>query len=118
MDESKEPYRLYDNKEKAFVNMKNYKSWSSATRSADKRNQEYGTYRYSAEKFSDIVNRNAAAQGGGGGGSGRLGGRTGLLGSPVGKLPEMAKGGLARKRPSAQTTQKPKTPAKKTARFR
>jgi hypothetical protein len=50
-----EPYRLYDNKERAFVNQKQYASLSSANRAAERRNLEYGAHRYSAEKYSNIV---------------------------------------------------------------
>ena len=53
-----EPYRLYDNKERAFVNQKDYASQSSASKSAERKNLEYGSHRYSAEKYSDIVQRN------------------------------------------------------------
>ena len=53
-----EPYRLYDNKERAFVNQKDYATQSSASKSAERKNLEYGAHRYSAEKYSDIVQRN------------------------------------------------------------
>ena len=69
MADEKEAYRLYDNKERAFVNMKDYKSESSANRVAERRNQEYGGHRYSAEKFSNIVKQRTPSGGGGGGGS-------------------------------------------------
>jgi hypothetical protein len=60
-----DPFRLYDTKERAFVNQKEYKSRQSATRVAEKRNQEYGAHRYSAEKYSDIVRRNTPTSSGG-----------------------------------------------------
>lgn len=88
MDDNDESYRLYDNKERAFVNQKQYKSRESATRSAEQRNQDYGSHRYSAEKYSDIVSRNTPKGGGGGGGGG-----FGTVRSPIDKLPLMAKGG-------------------------
>ena len=79
-----EPYRLYDNKERAFVNQKNYASESSAYRVAQKRNIEYGSDRYSAEKYSNIVRMKTPPQpstsgGGGGGGAGGAGGLKNLL---------------------------------------
>jgi hypothetical protein len=58
MVDKTEPYRLYDNKERAFVNQKDYASQSSASKSAERKNLEYGSHRYSAEKYSDIVQRN------------------------------------------------------------
>ena len=68
MADEKEAYRLYDNKERAFVNMKEYKSESSANKAAERRNQDFGGSRYSAEKYSDVVSRNTPKSGGGGGG--------------------------------------------------
>ena len=68
MADEKEAYRLYDNKERAFVNMKEYKSESSANKAAERRNQDFGSSRYSAEKYSDVVSRNTPKSGGGGGG--------------------------------------------------
>ena len=58
MAEETESYRLYDNKERAFVNQKDYASQASASKSAERKNLEYGSHRYSAEKYSDIVQRN------------------------------------------------------------
>ena len=49
MDDN-EAFRLYDTKERAFVNQKEYKSRKSATQVAERRNQEYGAHRYSVEK--------------------------------------------------------------------
>lgn len=69
-DETKEAYRLYDNKERAFVNQKDYKSESSANKVAERRNQDFGAHRYSAEKYSDIVRQNTPASKGGGGSGG------------------------------------------------
>jgi hypothetical protein len=66
--DEKEVYRLYDNKERAFVNMKEYKSESSANKAAESRNQGFGSSRYSAEKYSDVVSRNTPKSGGGGSG--------------------------------------------------
>jgi hypothetical protein len=70
MADDSEAYRLYDNKEKAFVHQKEYKSEDSANRIAERRNQEFGSNRYSAEKYSDIVRRNTPKGGGGSGGEG------------------------------------------------
>lgn len=106
-----EPYRLYDNKERAFVNQKEYASRNSAYRAAERRNLEYGAHRYSAEKYSDIVQqrnmRNAPGSsnpsgrgaGGAGGGSfnfpGSGGTRPGM--SPLDdNLLGLAKGGSVR----------------------
>jgi hypothetical protein len=85
MADSAEPYRLYDTQTKAFVSQKEYASQKTATQAAERRNQEYGAHRYSAEKYSDVVNRNTpkpsssgGSRGGGGGGGG--GGGFGAMG--------------------------------------
>jgi hypothetical protein len=79
-----EAYRLYDNKEKAFVTQKNYASQSSANKVAENKNKDFGSHRYSAEKYSDIVRMKTPPQpstsgGGGGGGAGGAGGLKNLL---------------------------------------
>jgi hypothetical protein len=74
-----EAYRLYDNKEKAFVHQKEYKSESSANKVAERRNQEYGAHRYSAEKYSDVKERNTPKSGGSGSVSG-MGGQRNSMG--------------------------------------
>ena len=66
MDDNKEPFRLYDNKERAFVNQKDYASQSSAGKVAERKNQEYGSHRYSVEKYGDSVQRNTPKTGGSG----------------------------------------------------
>lgn len=67
-DHTNEPYMLYDTKERAFVSQKEYASRNSATRVAERKNQEYGAHRYQAEKYSDIINRQMPKGGGGSGG--------------------------------------------------
>ena len=57
MDEN-EAYRLYDNTERAFVNQKEYASEKTANQVAERKNQQFGEHRFSAEKYSDIVQRN------------------------------------------------------------
>lgn len=69
MADKDEAFRLYDTKERAFVSNKEYASRTTATRAAERRNQEYGAHRYSAEKYSDIVGRNTPKSGGGSGGA-------------------------------------------------
>lgn len=66
MSDDFEPYRLYDNQTRAFVNQKEYQSEKSANRIAERRNLEYGGHRYSAEKYSDVVRRNTPKAGGAG----------------------------------------------------
>ena len=92
-DEGKEAYRLYDNKEKAFVNQKDYKSESSANKVAERRNQEQGSSRYSAEKYSDIVRQNTPTSKSGGSGMG--GGRMDLADPSAVKslIPNFQRGG-------------------------
>jgi hypothetical protein len=68
-----EAFRLYDNKEKAFVTQKNYASESSANKVAENKNKDFGSHRYSAEKYSNIVRMNTPPQpstSGGGPGTG------------------------------------------------
>ena len=103
-DDIVEPFRLYDTKERAFVNQKEYKSHKTASQAAERKNQEYGGHRYSAEKYSDIVNRNErsmskpVASGGGGGGAGTFnmtGGKPGVSPSSDNLL-NFSKGGLSK----------------------
>ena len=66
MIDENEPYRLYDNKERAFVSQKEYASEATANKTAERKNLEHGSHRYSAEKYSDVVQRNTPTSGGGG----------------------------------------------------
>jgi len=73
MADENEPYRLYDNKSRAFINQKDYASESTANKAAERRNLEFGSSRYSAEKYSDVVRRNTPKPSSMIGGSGRSG---------------------------------------------
>ena len=102
MADSAEPYRLYDTQTKAFVSQKEYASQKTATQAAERRNQEYGAHRYSAEKYSDVVNRNTpkpsssggARGGGGGGGLGALGVMRPGMSPSADNLLNLSKGGM------------------------
>jgi hypothetical protein len=103
MADENEPYRLYDNKERAFVNQKNYMSESTASKAAERRNLDFGAQRYSAEKYSDIVSRNTPKPSSMTGGGGRAGNLNLNGGKGLGLLsldnPTMqAKGGMVSKR--------------------
>ena len=94
MDEN-EAYRLYDNKERAFVNQKEYSSEKTANQVAERRNQQVGEHRFSAEKYSDVVQRNTPKASG----SSALGGGIDIEGLPQRLRPgpkRMAKGGVAK----------------------
>ena len=98
MADENEPYRLYDNKSRAFVNQKNYASESTASKAAERRNLDFGAHRYSAEKYSDIVSRNTpkpSSMTGGGGRAGNLNIDGGMgVGSPsLDNTIKQAKGG-------------------------
>ena len=98
MADENEPYRLYDNKSRAFINQKDYASESTANKAAERRNLEFGSSRYSAEKYSDVVRRNTPKPSsitGGGGRSGNLNIDGGMgVGSPSLDNPiKQAKGG-------------------------
>jgi hypothetical protein len=78
VSDTSEAFRLYDNKEKAFVTQKNYASESSANKVAENKNKDFGSHRYSAEKYSNIVRMKTPPQpstsgGGGAGGAGASG---------------------------------------------
>jgi hypothetical protein len=103
MADENEPYRLYDNKSRAFVNQKEYASESTANKAAERRNLEFGSSRYSAEKYSDVVRRNTpkpSSMTGGGGRAGNLNIDGGMgVGSPSLDNPiKQAKGGMASSR--------------------
>jgi len=103
MADENEPYRLYDNKSRAFVNQKDYASESTANKAAERRNLEFGSSRYSAEKYSDVVRRNTpkpSSMTGGGGRAGNLNIDGGMgVGSPSLDNPiKQAKGGIASSR--------------------
>jgi hypothetical protein len=93
-----EAFRLYDNKEKAFVNQKNYVSESSANKVAENKNKDFGSHRYSAEKYSDIVRMKTPPQPStsGGGGGGMASGATKNLIDPDSPL-NRKKGGTVRR---------------------
>lgn len=65
MPDNEEAYRLYDTKERAFVNQKEYASRTSATRVAERKNQEYGAHRYDVKNTPKMK-----ISGGGSGGVG------------------------------------------------
>lgn len=110
-----EAFRLYDNKERAFVSNKEYASESTANKAAERKNQEYGASRYSAEKYSDVVRRNTPAPRGGGGG-GRGGFNFGAMKPGVSpaadNLLNLAKGGVAASRRADGIAQRGKTRGK------
>ena len=102
MADDTEQYRLYDNKEKAFVHQKEYKSESSANKVAERKNQEYGAHRYSAEKYGDIVRRETPKSSGSGSASG-MGGQRNSMGvidpsAVTSQIPNFKKGGSASSR--------------------
>jgi hypothetical protein len=111
MKDEKEPFRLYDNKDRAFVNQKEYASQSSASKVAERKNQEYGSHRYSAEKYNNIVQRNTPKTGGSGKSTpfnsegGMKPGQSPSLGNPI----QMAKGGMTASRRADGCATKGKT---------